>query len=43
MDVEATGMANVVEACRLSGVRRVIYVTSLGMADDARSEWLREL
>lgn len=42
MDVEARGVQNVVSACHSSGVRRVIYVTSLGTAPDAPSEWLRE-
>lgn len=42
MDVEKTGLQNVVTACRSRGVRRVVYVTSLGIAPDAPSEWLRE-
>ena len=42
MDVEKTGLQNVVTACRSRGVHRVVYVTSLGIAPDAPSEWLRE-
>lgn len=40
-DIEARGLENVVAACRAEGVRRVLYVTSLGIAPDAPSEWLR--
>ncbi len=42
MDVESNGLGNIVEACRTNRVRRLIYVTSLGMAPDAPSAWLRE-
>ncbi len=42
MDVEKTGVQNVITACRASGVRRVVYVTSLGVSAAERSEWLRE-
>lgn len=42
MAVELQGLENVVAACRAHGVRRLIYVTSLGIAADAASEWLRE-
>ena len=42
MDVEKSGLQNVVTACRSLGVRRVVYVTSLGIAPNAPSEWLRE-
>ncbi len=42
MAVELEGLKNVVTACRESGVRRVIYVTSLGITAEASSEWLRE-
>jgi uncharacterized protein YbjT (DUF2867 family) len=42
MDAEKDGVQNVVTACRTGGVRRVVYVTSLGIAADERSEWLRE-
>ncbi len=42
MDVEMNGMGNIVTACRTHGARRLIYVTSLGIAPDAPGEWLRE-
>jgi uncharacterized protein YbjT (DUF2867 family) len=42
MDVEKTGLQNVVTACRSGGVHRAVYVTSLGTAPGAPSEWLRE-
>lgn len=42
MDIEKAGVQNVVAACRSHGVSRVVYVTSLGIAPDAPSEWLRE-
>lgn len=42
MAVELQELENVVAACRAHGVRRLIYVTSLGVAADAPSEWLRE-
>lgn len=42
MDVKKTGVLNVITACRASGLRRVVYVTSLGVSADEQSEWLRE-
>lgn len=42
MDAETIGITNVLSACGSLGVRRIVYVTSLGIAPDARSEWLRE-
>ena len=42
MAVELEGLRNIVEACRLNGVGRIIYVTSLGVSASAASEWLRE-
>ena len=42
MDAEKSGLQNVVAAGRSRGVRRVVYVTSLGVSADAPSEWLRE-
>ena len=42
MDVEKNGLQNIVLACRTHGVRRLIYLTSLGNAPDARSQWGRE-
>ncbi len=41
MEVEMNGLQNIVAACRTHGVRRLIYVTSLGIAPDAPSAWLR--
>lgn len=42
MDVEIKGLQNIVSACRTNGVRRLIYLTSLGNVPDSRSEWGRE-
>ncbi len=42
MAVELKGVQNIVTACQMQGVRRLISVTSLGIAADASSEWLRE-
>ena len=42
MAVEQDGLRNVIAACRDGGVRRVVYVTSLGISPDEASEWLRE-
>ncbi len=42
MAVELNGLQNIVTACEVHGVRRLIYVTSLGIAADTSSEWLRE-
>ena len=41
MDVEALGLENVAAACAASGVKRVMYVTSIGVAEHAGSSWLR--
>ena len=41
MGVEKTGLQNIVRACETHGVRRLIYVTSIGIAPDAPSAWLR--
>jgi uncharacterized protein YbjT (DUF2867 family) len=41
MDVEKSGLRNIVNACRTAGVRRLIYVTSIGIAPDAPSAWVR--
>lgn len=41
MDVEKSGLRNIVSACRTAGVRRLIYVTSIGIAPDAPSAWVR--
>lgn len=42
MDIEGCGIDNVIGAARAADCRRVIYVTSLGIAPDAPGEWLRE-
>lgn len=42
MDIEGRGIDNVIAAARAADCRRVIYVTSLGIAPDAPGEWLRE-
>lgn len=42
MEIEKNGVQNVIASCRSCGVKRVVYVTSLGMSPDAKSEWLRE-
>ncbi len=42
MDIEGRGIDNVIVAARTAGCRRVVYVTSLGIAPDAPGEWLRE-
>ena len=41
MDIEKAGMRNVADACLAHGVRRLITVTSVGIARDAKSAWLR--
>ena len=41
MDVEMSGLQNIVTACRANGVHRLIYVTFLGVSPDAPSEWVR--
>lgn len=41
MGVEETGLRNIVGACETRGVRRLVYVTSIGVAPDAPSAWLR--
>ncbi|WP_437895573.1 SDR family oxidoreductase [Sorangium sp. So ce124] len=41
VDTEVRGLENVVAACRLHGVRRVLYVTFLGITPDTRSIWAR--
>ena len=41
MDLEAQGLRHVVAACKQCGVTRVLYVTSIGVAEHATSSWLR--
>ena len=42
MAVEMDGLQNVVAACGAQGIRRVIYVTSLGITEEGPGEWVRE-
>jgi len=41
MDVEMNGLQNLVTACQTHSVRRLIYVTFLGVAPDSPSAWVR--
>lgn len=41
MEIEMGGVQNIVGACRTHATRRVVYVTSLGVAPDAASAWTR--
>jgi uncharacterized protein YbjT (DUF2867 family) len=41
MDVELDGLQNIVKACRNQSVRRLVYLTFLGIAPDSKSEWVR--
>ncbi|NEB74628.1 NAD(P)H-binding protein [Streptomyces sp. SID14478] len=41
IDVEAAGVGNIVEACRSHAVHRLLYVTSIGVAANARNSWTR--
>ncbi len=41
MDLEKSGLENIVRACQDTGVRRLVYVTFIGAAPDAASSWLR--
>ena len=42
MEIEMNGLQNIVKACQERGVKRLIYVTSLGIAPDASNTWVRE-
>jgi uncharacterized protein YbjT (DUF2867 family) len=42
MEVEKAGLQNIVTACKQHGVRRLIYVTSLGIGPESTIEWTRE-
>ncbi len=42
MEIEMNGLQNIVTASQVCGVRRLIYVTSLGIAPDASNTWVRE-
>jgi len=39
MDIEMNALKNIVQGCKLQHVRRVIYVTSLGISAEAKDEW----
>lgn len=41
IDVEEAGVGNIVAACHANEVSRLLYVTSIGVAADARSSWTR--
>ena len=41
MDVERNGLENIVTACRANGMRRLIYITFLGISPDSPSAWVR--
>ena len=41
MEIERNGLRNIVAGCRAHGVRRLIYVTSLGITPDGPSVWIR--
>ncbi len=41
MDLETTGLQNIVAAAHATGVGRLIAVTSLGLTANARSRWIR--
>lgn len=41
VEVEISGLQNIVAACQANGVRRLIYVTFLGVAPDSPSAWVR--
>ncbi|MDQ2841185.1 MAG: SDR family NAD(P)-dependent oxidoreductase [Acidobacteriota bacterium] len=41
MEVERNGLENIVTACRTNSVRRLIYVTFLGISPDSPSAWVR--
>jgi uncharacterized protein YbjT (DUF2867 family) len=39
MDIEMNAMQNIAEGCRTHNVRRLIYVTSLGISAEAKDAW----
>jgi uncharacterized protein YbjT (DUF2867 family) len=41
MDIELNGLRNVVQGCQKHNLRRVIYVTSLGIAANTKDAWTR--
>ena len=42
MDIEIAGLENLLAACRAHGVRRLIYVTFLGVDGNSPNVWVRE-
>lgn len=41
MDAERRGLDNVIAACRRHSVRRVVYITTLGIEPDSDHAWMR--
>lgn len=41
MDAELLGLKNVLDACRINQVNRIIYLTFLGVSPDAESTWIK--
>ena len=41
MEVEMSGLRNIVNACQACGARRLVYITVMGISADAPSAWLR--
>ena len=39
MDIEFAGLQNIVEGCKINNVKRLIYVTSIGIAADTKDAW----
>lgn len=39
MDIEMNGLQNIVSGCQMNHVRRVVYVTSLGISADSKDAW----
>ena len=39
MDIELNGLQNIVESCQRNGVRRLIYVTSIGVSANSKDAW----
>jgi nucleoside-diphosphate-sugar epimerase len=39
MDIEMNALQNIASGCRIKGVRRLIYVTSLGISAEAKDTW----
>ena len=39
MDIEMNGLKNIVEGCKMHQVKRLIYVTSLGISADKKDAW----